>query len=136
MGQEISDSHFQAEDFDAFRQRLQDETRLLQQWFDDGMFPRGEHVVGFELEAWVVDQAARPAPINEALLQRLADPLVVPELARFNLEFNGTPQRLSGAAFSLLADELKHTWGRCNRLAGEWNARLAKPQSSGPDRSG
>ncbi|MCB1751350.1 MAG: glutamate--cysteine ligase [Gammaproteobacteria bacterium] len=125
MGQEISDSHFQAEDFDAFRQRLQDETRLLQQWFDDGMFPRGEHVVGFELEAWVVDQAARPAPINEALLQRLADPLVVPELARFNLEFNGTPQRLSGAAFSLLADELQHTWGRCNRLAGEWNARLA-----------
>ena len=110
MGQEISDSHFQAEDFEAFRLRLQQETRLLQQWFDDGMFSKGEHVVGFELEAWMVDEKARPAPINQALLERLNDPLVVPELARFNLEFNGTPQRLTGAAFSRLADELQHTW--------------------------
>jgi len=125
MGQEISESHFQAEDFEAFQLRLQQETRLLEQWFEDGMFSAGEHVVGFELEAWIVDEKARPAPINQALLERLNDPLVVPELARFNLEFNGTPQRLSGTAFSRLADELQRTWSRCNRHASEWNAQLA-----------
>ncbi|MCB1869169.1 MAG: glutamate--cysteine ligase, partial [Gammaproteobacteria bacterium] len=110
MGQEISESHFRAEDFEAFRLRLQRETQLLQQWFNDGTFSRGEHVVGFELEAWLVDERARPAPINQELIERLGDPLVVPELARFNLEFNGTPQRLAGVAFRLLADELKQTW--------------------------
>lgn len=125
MGQEISESHFRAEDFEAFRLRLQRETQLLQQWFNDGTFSRGEHVVGFELEAWLVDERARPAPINQELIERLGDPLVVPELARFNLEFNGTPQRLAGVAFRLLADELKQTWRRCNRIAGEWKARLA-----------
>jgi len=125
MGQEIFDSHFKAEDFEAFRLRLRHETRLLQQWFDDGVFPTGEPVVGFELEAWLVDEWARPAPLNEMLLERLGDPLVVPELARFNLEFNGTPQRLAGAAFTLLADELGRTWARCNQQAKECNARLA-----------
>ncbi|MCB1873748.1 MAG: glutamate--cysteine ligase, partial [Gammaproteobacteria bacterium] len=91
MGQEIADSHFQAADFDAFRQRLRRETLLLKQWFEDGFFSVGEHVIGFELEAWLVDEQAHPAPINQSVLERLNDPLVVPELARFNLEFNGTP---------------------------------------------
>jgi len=124
MGQEISNSHFQADDFEDFQLRLQQETRLLERWLEDGVFPQGEHVVGFELEAWLVDESAHPVPINEALLQRLNDPLVVPELAKFNLEFNGTPQRLTGSAFSLLAGELTHTWNSCNRLAEAWDARL------------
>ena len=125
MGQEIADSHFQAADFDAFRQRLRRETLLLKQWFEDGFFSVGEHFIGFELEAWLVDEQAHPAPINQSVLERLNDPLVVPELARFNLEFNGTPQRLTGAALSRLAEELERTWKHCNQLAGESNARLA-----------
>ncbi|MCP4284462.1 MAG: glutamate--cysteine ligase [Gammaproteobacteria bacterium] len=125
MGQEISNSHFQAEDFETFWLHLQQETQLLGRWFKDGVFPKGESVIGFELEAWAVDKAARPTPINQQLLERLNDPLVVPELARFNLEFNGTPQRLLGNAFTRLADELQHTWYRCNQLADEWSARLA-----------
>lgn len=125
MGQEISDSHFQAEDFEAFWLRLQQETRLLEQWLEEGYFSRGEQLVGFELEAWIVDEHRRPAPLNQQLLERLNDPLVVPELARFNLEFNGTPQRLTGSAFSRLADELQRTWSRCNQAAGELNTRLA-----------
>ena len=48
-------------------------------------------VIGFELEAWLVDHGLLPAPINEAYLGALDDPLVVPELSRFNVELNGTP---------------------------------------------
>jgi len=125
MGQEIVDSDFTAEDFDEFAERLTHETRLLDQWLKDGVFPPTEHVGGFELEAWLVDRRASPVPLNDLLLEKLDDPLVVPELARFNLEFNGTPQPLNDGALGLLADELKATWGRCNALAADWDARLA-----------
>lgn len=125
MGQEISDSHFQPEDFEAFRLRLQQETRLLEQWLEDGLFSEDGPVAGFELEAWLVDAKARPAPLNQELLELLNDPLVVPELAKFNLEFNGTPQPLTGCAFSSLADELQLTWDRCNKLAHQLDTRLA-----------
>jgi len=53
---------------------------------------------GFELEAWLVDHQHRPAPINEAYLARLQNPLVVPELAQFNVEFNTPARRLEGRA--------------------------------------
>jgi len=125
MGQEISDSRFQPEDFEAFRLRLQQETRLFEQWLEDGVFSDDGPVAGFELEAWLVDAKARPAPLNQQLLELLNDPLVVPELAKFNLEFNGTPQPLTGTALSRLADELLQTWDRCSRQAQQLDTRLA-----------
>ncbi len=125
MGQEIADSHFTAADFQEFSQRLRDETALLADWLEEEEFPSGEEIVGYELEAWLIDESAGPMPVNQPLLDRLDDPLVVPELARFNLEFNGTPLRLSGDVFSQLADELTATWNRCNAVANNWGARLA-----------
>ncbi|OOZ37134.1 glutamate-cysteine ligase family protein [Solemya velesiana gill symbiont] len=125
MGQEIADSRFSDEDFIAFRERLERETRLLDAWLNDGVFPPAEHVGGFELETWLVDSAGDPAPINDLCLEKLSDPLVVPELAKFNLELNGHPATLTGNALSCLADGLNKTWGGCDRLAAEHGARLA-----------
>ena len=125
MGQEITDSHFNPEDFRIFAQRLQRETELLCQWLEDGIFPPGGDVGGFELEAWLVDEEARPAPVIEPYLQRLDDPLVVPELATFNMELNASPNALTGSALSNMARELEQTWRRCNGVAGELDARLA-----------
>ena len=124
MGQEIADSHFSPGDFEAFTKRLKSETSLLEQWLRDGVFPEGGHVGGFELEAWLIDGKTRPMPVNQALLDQLQDPLVVPELARFNLELNGSPQPLQGAALSRLSDELLATWDRCNHAAAAFGARL------------
>ncbi|MES9903371.1 MAG: glutamate--cysteine ligase [Sedimenticola sp.] len=125
MGQEITDSHFSPEDFQEFSRRLECETRLLMEWFADGVFPTGEAVGGFELEAWLVDDNARPTALNNELIKRLDDPLVVPELARFNLELNGEPQLLRAGGLSRMADELTQTWRRCQQAAGEMDGRLA-----------
>ncbi len=125
MGQEIADSHFTAADFAEFSERLARETQLLGEWLEQGAFSEGEHVGGFELEAWLVDRESRPAPLNRPLLDALNNPLVVPELARFNLEINGSPQRLEGKALSRLADELSTTWGECNQAAAGLGTRLA-----------
>ncbi len=125
MGQEIEDSRFDAKDFREFEARLTRETELLGAWFHDGAFSRGGHKGGFELEAWLVDAAGHPAGINQAYLQRLDNPLVVAELATFNVELNSTPLSLEGDAFSRMAQELEATWVNCNRVAEEFGARMA-----------
>jgi gamma-glutamyl:cysteine ligase YbdK (ATP-grasp superfamily) len=124
MGQEIADSHFSQQDFDAFGERLREETELLKSWFRDGVFSETSGKGGFELEAWLVDREAEPAGINQAYLERLDNPLVVPELATFNVELNNTPLMLQGDALSRMAQELESTWVNCNRVAEELGARL------------
>ena len=125
MGQEIRTSHFTQADFETFGIRLRQETELLESWFRDGAFASTHKVGGFELETYLVADDLNPAPIAESFLERLADPLVVPELATFNAEINGTPQRLRGDALSRLAAELEATWERCARTAAGLQARLA-----------
>ena len=125
VGQEIAHSRFSAEEFRAFEDCLARETRLLAEWFEQGAFAEGERLGGFELEAWLVDRDARPAPVNKQLIESLGDPLVVPELALFNLEINGAPEILRGGALSRLAQSLQATWDRCNGQAALQGARLA-----------
>ena len=125
MGQEIGTPDFTPDDLAEFRHRLERETRLLASWLATGALPAGPKVGGFELEAWLVGPDLRPLPRAPDLLARLADPLVVPELATFNLEFNGTPRILAGQALSTMAAELDRTWGHAQTVAGGLGARLA-----------
>jgi len=125
MGQEIDASRFTQADFETFRTRLRREMALLEGWFRDGVFASTHKVGGFELEVYLVATDLSPAPIAGPFLERLADPLVVPELATFNAEINGTPQRLRGDALSRLAAELEATWARCARTAAGLQARVA-----------
>ncbi len=113
MGKEIESSRFTPHDFARFSDRLQEETALLERYFRDGLFCQEKLVAGFELEAWIVDREGLPLPENEAFLAQLNHPLVVPELAAFNIEINSTPRALTGEAFSLLFEELAATWAAC-----------------------
>jgi gamma-glutamyl:cysteine ligase YbdK (ATP-grasp superfamily) len=124
VGQEITSSQFGPEDFAAFKARLEAETRLLEQWFLDGVFTDGPAIGGFELECCLLDRQGDPAPLNQAFLERVDSPLVVPELATFNLEINSTARPLEGAVFSRMADELSRLWADCNSVAGALDARL------------
>ena len=117
MGSEVPHRYFDADDFSHFRERLDNETALLKTLFEKGGFsPRG-NVIGFELEAWLVDSAGNPAADNEQFLDKLGSPLVVPELAKFNIELNGSPCALTGKVFSRLYDELRATWRKCCETA-------------------
>ncbi|MFN2309938.1 MAG: glutamate-cysteine ligase family protein [Gammaproteobacteria bacterium] len=124
MGQEIEQTRFSAADSAAFAERLRAETALLQDYFRDAAFSTRDRVGGFELEAWLIDAAGRPAPINAAFLERLDDPLVVPELARFNVELNTPPQPLHGDALSRMHASLAATEARCQQTAAEFGASL------------
>jgi hypothetical protein len=125
MGDEIKSAFFSQADFDEFNRNLKIETRLLKQWFKDGMFAVKSPSAGFELEAWLIDKEFHPAAINETFLKELSNSLVVPELSQFNVEINSTPHSLKGNCFSKLYDELKTTWNKCHNCANKMDSEMA-----------
>jgi hypothetical protein len=116
VGQEIDGSLFTPEDFDAFTGRLRQETRLLGDWFRQGRFAGAAPVGGLEIEAWLVGRDMAPAPVNDLFLKRLGDPLVVSELARFNVELNTPAFPLHGDALARMEGVLTDLYARCNRV--------------------
>lgn len=124
MGDEIEHRYFDANDFSEFRRRLDEETAALAGLFARDEFSRRGDVAGFELEAWLVDDDGNPVPRNKAFLEALNNPLVVPELAAFNVELNGSPSALTGRVFSRLRDELDATWTACRRAATQMGCHL------------
>lgn len=125
MGQEITHTHFQHADYVRFQQRLAEESARLREAEAEGRLGEGEPVIGLELEAWLVDAEGRPLPINQALLAELGDPVVLPELARFNIEFNVAPQPLQGRGLAHLEQELRARWAACRAVARGMGAGLA-----------
>jgi len=125
MGQEITRTHFKPADFQRFYSHLSDETQALARDAVAGRFADPRFVAGFELEAWLLDHTGFPNPVNAALLERLADPLVVPELSRFNIELNGPPEPIRPGALIALETGLRRTWQRCQDTAHGMDTVLA-----------
>jgi gamma-glutamyl:cysteine ligase YbdK (ATP-grasp superfamily) len=124
MGDEITHSNFHAADFEVFQEHLARETRLLGEWFAQDRFSAAVPVCGLEMESWLMDAHALPAPVNQQFLAAMNDPLVVPELAKFNVELNVDPQPLHGGALAELQRGLQHTWQDCVRVAATLDTRL------------
>ncbi|MGV6817828.1 MAG: glutamate--cysteine ligase [Thiotrichales bacterium] len=117
MGQEISSSQFTEKDFIEFSSRLRDETALLKECVASGLCSEREHMIGYEVEAWLVDGNMSPAADNEGFLASLNDELACPELARFNIELNYPPLRLQRGALAQMHDDLKQFVDRAVTVA-------------------
>ena len=123
MGQEISDSEFDDAAFAEFRHRVDDETRLLGKWLAEGRLAPAERRFGFEIEGWLIDGDARPAARNQDFLAVVDDPLVVPELSRFNFEINSAPLLLAPGALERMHGDLVQRWTHCRRAAASIGVR-------------
>ena len=103
----------------AMRRVLRD-LDAMEKMLDDGLFETDRRRIGVEQELFLVDRAAQPAPIAEQLLQQIDDPRVVPEIARFNVEFNCDPIELGPTSFAQLEAQLQDLYGvvdsECRRL--------------------
>lgn len=124
MGEEICLSGFGREDFARFAERLAAETAILRTMFAEERFSRSGHMIGFEIECWIVDHNYFPASINQQLLEKLATPLVVPELSRFNVELNCEPLRLEGDVLARAEKALSGLWRQCNDVAHSLDANM------------
>ena len=124
MGEEISAIKFSKHDFKNFNQHLQEETRLLSNYFSQNTLSSLADKAGFELEVWIVDKDSNPLPLNDSFLERLNDSLVSPELSRFNIELNGDPENLNSTALSQLQTSLEKSWQHCIEVAKSFDAAL------------
>jgi len=124
MGEEINAVEFSEKDFNNYKQHLEEETKLLNDWFEENRLSSHPDRAGFELEVWIVDKDSNPAPLNDSFLKRLNDDLVSPELSRFNIELNGDPENLNDKALSRLQHSLEKSWQHCFDVAKTFDASL------------
>lgn len=123
MGQEIAGENFVSKDFDRFRTHLANETRRLEALFANTL-QQDIRCAGLELEAWLIDRTMHPAPINDAFLTILHDPMANAELAKFNIEFNTEPLPLSNHCLSHLHLQLQNAWSNASQQAQKLNSEL------------
>lgn len=111
MGEHEIRKNIPAAERRQFVKRLLTDVQALEEMLRRGMIESGFRRIGAEQELIIVGPACRPRPINLELLERLNDPDLTTELARFNIEYNLAPLILGGGCLrrmeSLINDKLK-----------------------------
>lgn len=125
MGQEIEGLGWRDEDFARFTERLKAETDLIEQWEREGRLSEAAPDAGHELEAWLVDADMQPAPMNAELIAALDDGDVVPELARYNIEYNAPPCAFAGRSLSSMEKAMEAAWQRSAACARDFGLTIA-----------
>jgi hypothetical protein len=125
VGTEITMERFREDDYVRFRQRLEQNLSELQRLLERPGFGAGPATIGAELELFLVDGAAAPLPLNQAIRAEAADSRISVELNRFNLELNSSPAPLAGRPFTALGDELRLLLARAGEAARAHQGRIA-----------
>jgi hypothetical protein len=125
VGTEIARDEFGERDYALFSQRLDQNLAEFGKLLDRPGFGAGPVTIGAELELFLVDGAAQPLPLNQAVCADAADPRITVELDRFNLELNSSPTPLAGQPFAALAGELDLLLGRVSDVSRAYQGRIA-----------
>mgnify|MGYP001553436491 FL=1 len=124
MGEEIKYSRFVKTDYQQYARHLQHETDLLAEWFNNDALSRRQPVAGYELEAWLIDNKASPCPQNESFLERVDNPYIFPELAKFNVELNVDPLPLNNGVLSEFDRHLQRLWKHCQQTSKDLGCNM------------
>ncbi len=124
MGTQRVSSSASPEQLRAFTARLLEDLDRLEALLDSDVIERGPARIGAELELFLVDRQFRPVADGPAILERISDPRVTPELGAFNLEINTDPGLLAGASLSALEDQLVEVLSTVRSAAEEQDVRV------------
>ncbi|VAW51087.1 hypothetical protein MNBD_GAMMA05-964 [hydrothermal vent metagenome] len=124
MGEEIQYSRFNKSDYQQFTSHLKEETNLVKNWFENNAFSNSNLVAGYELETWLIDKSGKPVAINEQFLKQANNPLLSPELAKFNVELNVDPEKLSNKVLSSFETKLDKLWQQCAATAQSLDSQI------------
>ena len=124
MGFEIDNTDFTKEDFDRFSDRLRSNLKALDILLARPEFGEGDLSFGAELELYIVDNEARPLPINQEIIAQLNDPQLTLELNRYNLEYNFRPYLLKDCCFSATQQEALAAIEKINKCANQWDGSV------------
>jgi len=125
MGEDISEGRFSPEDYQRFGVCLDRETERLGHWLRSRDEPGSSRPrLGFEIEAWLIDEDCQPLPGNEAFLEAFDHPMATLELAQFNVELNSSVFRAGTDCFCMVLEELTETLRRARRAAEQIGGTL------------
>jgi hypothetical protein len=125
MGLAVDREHFDPVDYQRFEERLDQCLLALGRLLERPGFGTGATTVGAELELFLIDRQARALPLNQTVRAEAADPRLVLEVDRFNLELNLTPALLAGHPFSAFGAELEEALAVVRRAAARHGGRVA-----------
>src|SRR4029450_4892188 len=125
MGLAIDREQFDPVDYRRFEERLDECLLAMGRLLERPGFGTGPTTLGAELELFLVDSQGRALPLNQVVRAEAADPRVVLEIDRFNLELNLTPAPLQGRPFAAFASELDQALGIVRRAAAWHGGRVA-----------
>jgi CBS domain-containing protein/gamma-glutamyl:cysteine ligase YbdK (ATP-grasp superfamily) len=98
--------------------------QVLERMIEAGLLEDTPTRIGVEQELLLVDPHLAPAPVAAEILERVRDPRLTVELARYNLEANATPRALEGASLSGLWRELDDIAELARAAAAEVGAEV------------
>jgi gamma-glutamyl:cysteine ligase YbdK (ATP-grasp superfamily) len=125
MGLSIDRERFDPVDYRRFERRLDECLLALGRLLERPHFGVGSATVGAELELFLVDAQGNALPLNQVVRADAADPRVVLEIDRFNLELNLTPAPLQGRPFAAFASGLDQALDIVRRAAAWHGGRVA-----------
>jgi gamma-glutamyl:cysteine ligase YbdK (ATP-grasp superfamily) len=124
MGLAIDRDHFDPVDYQRFEERLEECLLALGRLLGRPGFGVGPTTIGAELELFLIDGRARALPRNQEVRAEAADPRLVLEIDRFNLELNLTPAPLAGRPFSAFGAEMDEALAVVRRAAAGLGGRV------------
>ncbi|MGE0435130.1 MAG: CBS domain-containing protein [Planctomycetota bacterium] len=89
-----------------FEKTLLADLRALEYMIEHDSFETGVRRIGAEQEMVLVDRSRRPTPAGDRVLATVNDARVVPELARWNVEANLSPQSFGTNCLRLMETEI------------------------------
>jgi gamma-glutamyl:cysteine ligase YbdK (ATP-grasp superfamily) len=124
MGLEINSTQFKPEDYQAFRQRLEENLSALYELGRQENFGKGPASLGAELEMYIVDGQGNPLYANQEILEDANDPQLTLELNRYNLEYNLSPYTLDNQAFTSTEREIQDKLNYLREVAARRGGRI------------
>lgn len=107
-----------------FLSHLIDDLKSLEHMFENGMIENDIIRIGAEQEFCLVDEQWRPATNALDILEEINDPHFTTELARYNLEINLDPIKLTGDAFAKVERQIVFLLEKATAAANKHGSKI------------
>lgn len=104
-------------------QRVLRDLDALERMLEEDLFETDRRRIGCEQELFLIDDKLQPAAVATDVLEIIDDPRVVPELARFNLEYNCDPVEIGSDCLRSLESQLSNIYSKVDNACRAVGAR-------------
>lgn len=107
-----------------FTRLLINDINALDRMLKEGLIEANVTRIGAEQELCLVDEHFSPSVNNMEILEAIADPHFVPEIAKFNIEANLDPQEFEDRCFIRMESQLRELLAKAHKVALDRNTRI------------